>query len=143
MEAVTEFIYRSEKPTKDLLTQCSVKATLDLESGSQVLGDDMPLAEALEMDSVGIRVWSHPLGGIIPPYLAELRAAVAFLRCQEVSQIRTDVHCKHGHERTGLVIASYRVIAQGWAPARAARECLEKGMHWAYAPWLIQLWRLK
>lgn len=142
MIPVTDFIYRGEHPTADLLTQCSVKATLDLESGKQVLGDGLPLQEALTLDAVGVRCWAHPLGGIFPPTLDELRLAVAFLQDQERKQIRTQVHCKHGVDRTGMVVAAYRVTTQGWAPSRAALECLRMGMHRCYLPWLIQLWRL-
>jgi protein tyrosine/serine phosphatase len=37
------------------------------------------------------------------------------------------VHCAHGEERTGAVIAAYRVVAEGWDPAAAEAEALELG----------------
>jgi protein tyrosine/serine phosphatase len=35
------------------------------------------------------------------------------------------VHCQHGEDRTGLVIAAYRVLAQGWTKEQAMSEALE------------------
>jgi protein tyrosine/serine phosphatase len=37
------------------------------------------------------------------------------------------VHCAHGEERTGAVIAAYRVVAEGWDPAAAEKEALDLG----------------
>lgn len=37
------------------------------------------------------------------------------------------VHCQHGSDRTGMMVASYRVVVQGWSKERAAREMTEGG----------------
>ncbi|SHN67635.1 fused DSP-PTPase phosphatase/NAD kinase-like protein [Desulfovibrio litoralis] len=37
------------------------------------------------------------------------------------------VHCKHGADRTGLTIAMYRIIRQGWTREEAKKEMLEGG----------------
>ncbi|MEH6566649.1 MAG: dual specificity protein phosphatase family protein [Halopseudomonas sp.] len=37
------------------------------------------------------------------------------------------VHCKHGQNRTGLIIAMYRIIYDGWKPEQAVAEMLEGG----------------
>ncbi len=37
------------------------------------------------------------------------------------------VHCQHGSDRTGMMVAFYRVIVQGWSKERAAREMTEGG----------------
>lgn len=41
----------------------------------------------------------------------------------------TFVHCEHGQDRTGLVVACYRVKAMGWTKADAEKEMLEHGFH--------------
>ena len=38
------------------------------------------------------------------------------------------VHCKRGADRTGAVIAAYRIDHDGWDNARALREAMKKGM---------------
>jgi protein tyrosine/serine phosphatase len=37
------------------------------------------------------------------------------------------VHCAHGEERTGAVVAAYRVVVEGWEPAAAEKEAIEHG----------------
>jgi tyrosine-protein phosphatase SIW14 len=44
----------------------------------------------------------------------------------------TLVHCQHGEDRTGLVIAAYRVRYQGWTKETAMEEALKLG----YRGWL-------
>ena len=42
------------------------------------------------------------------------------------------VHCEHGQDRTGLVVATYRVMTCGWTKAKAMDEALGFG----YRDWL-------
>jgi protein tyrosine/serine phosphatase len=39
------------------------------------------------------------------------------------------IHCAHGQDRTGLVVALYRVIVEHWTPGRARAEALSAGYH--------------
>src|SRR2546430_2746714 len=39
------------------------------------------------------------------------------------------VHCEHGQDRTGLVVACYRVQAEGWSKAKAEKEMFDHGFH--------------
>lgn len=39
------------------------------------------------------------------------------------------VHCQHGADRTGLMVAMYRVAVQGWAREAAIDEMLHGGFH--------------
>ncbi len=39
------------------------------------------------------------------------------------------VHCKYGVDRTGTLVACYRIRADGWANERAEEEAEELGMH--------------
>ena len=39
------------------------------------------------------------------------------------------VHCRHGQDRTGLVVGLERVLVEGWAPADAYAEMLAHGFH--------------
>jgi tyrosine-protein phosphatase SIW14 len=45
------------------------------------------------------------------------------------SQKPVYVHCAHGQDRTGLVIGLERVFNEGWTPAAAWNEMLERGFH--------------
>lgn len=39
------------------------------------------------------------------------------------------IHCQHGADRTGAIVALYRVLVQGWDKAEAVREMNEGGFH--------------
>jgi protein tyrosine/serine phosphatase len=39
------------------------------------------------------------------------------------------VHCRYGDDRTGMVIAAYRISAQGWTPEEARKEMDAFGFH--------------
>lgn len=66
-------------------------------------------------------------------------------------QIATDpgrapvlVHCQHGADRTGTMIALYRVVVQGWTREEAIREMTEGGFGfhevWSNLPrWIREL----
>jgi tyrosine-protein phosphatase SIW14 len=42
------------------------------------------------------------------------------------------VHCQHGEDRTGLIVAAYRVMVSGWDKNKAMAEAL----HFGYRDWL-------
>jgi tyrosine-protein phosphatase SIW14 len=88
--------------------------------------------EAVELSPV--RVISMPISdwpdiywsGITQEYLNEILEAI-------VSALGpTLVHCQWGRDRTGLVVAAYRVRVCGWSKDRAWAEALQYG----YRRWL-------
>lgn len=64
-------------------------------------------------------------------------------------QIATDhsrqpmlVHCRHGADRTGTMIAAYRMVVQGWSADQALAEMQEGGF--GYHPvWANLVWRVR
>lgn len=48
------------------------------------------------------------------------------------------VHCLHGADRTGLAVAAYRVIEQGWSVAEAAKELHAFGFHRRVFPQILR-----
>ena len=42
---------------------------------------------------------------------------------------RTFIHCTHGEDRTGLVVACYRVWVEGWEKKVAEAEMKQHGFH--------------
>ena len=53
---------------------------------------------------------------------------VAVLRLIKNRQGAIVIHCKHGADRTGLIIALYRILFQGWSKEDAIEE-LEQGAY--------------
>jgi len=46
------------------------------------------------------------------------------------------IHCEHGQDRAGLVVAQYRMFVQGWSKPEAEKEMLAHGFHKG----LVGLW---
>jgi len=42
------------------------------------------------------------------------------------------IHCQHGADRTGAMVALYRVVVQNWSKADAIREMNEGGYHHSF-----------
>jgi protein tyrosine/serine phosphatase len=47
------------------------------------------------------------------------------------------VHCQHGADRTGTMVAAYRIVVQGWEREEAIREMTEGGF--SFHPFFINL----
>jgi protein tyrosine phosphatase (PTP) superfamily phosphohydrolase (DUF442 family) len=77
------------------------------------------------------------------PWHPEADDVVGFLKIVTDPQ-RTPVlvHCQHGADRTGTVIAVYRIAVQGWSKAEAIREMTQGGFGfhpaWGNLPRWIQ-----
>jgi len=115
---VSENLYRSAQPTAEgmrNIKQLGVNTIVNLRSfhsDRDEIGDT-----GLAYEHITMKAW-HP----------ERKEAVRFL------QIVTDpkrtpvlVHCQHGADRTGTMVAIYRVAVQGWTKEEAIREMTEGG----------------
>ena len=74
---------------------------------------------------------------------AEKEDVVQFLRIvTNPSRLPIFVHCEHGSDRTGMMVAIYRVVVSGWTKKQAIREMVEGGygFHsiWANLPRFIR-----
>ena len=74
-------------------------------------------------------------GIFMPP---DKKTVVSFLRLvfEKSHNGGVYVHCYHGVDRTGFMVACYRIVVCGWTVERAYKEMLENGFHWwAYWWW--------
>ena len=56
--------------------------------------------------------------------------AVAFLRVASDPQYHPIfVHCRDGVDRTGMMVALYRIVVEGWSKEKALAEMKEMGFH--------------
>lgn len=90
-----------------------------------VLRTAIPEAERSAAAQLGLAVVHIPMDGTRMPSMEEVDRALTVIL--DPSKRPVLVHCTHGEERTGAVIAAYRVVADGWDPAAAAAEAIELG----------------
>lgn len=141
---LTDDIYRGRRPTRELLlaAEPNPRTLLNLESGwYERLNPGVLKAHELasELGMVQLRL---PMSPLKPPSLAQVVEAYEMMNSLDVPRPLL-VHCREGVDRTGVVCAYYRVVAEGWSPADAMQEMLSLGFHrWRYLYWLPQIRRL-
>ena len=133
---VTNNIYRGDRP-KDLLQIRDLGkkvAIINLENDR-----DAVFYEGEAAYHLGMLFENHPLSEFERPPSKKLRKIVA--RIQELVALGYTVfiHCKHGKDRTGYVVAALRMLTQGWSFERAYKEAKDMGHKWWFAPYLL-LW---
>jgi hypothetical protein len=84
--------------------------------------DPKRIAREREAGSPDIDVVSEPLNSLDPITPEEAARLDRILRRLKAAVRPIYVHCEHGRDRTGLVIALYRVRYEGWTAERAAAE---------------------
>lgn len=119
-------LYRGDQPSPQgmqNLKELGLKTIINLRSfhsDRDEIGDT-----GLAYVHITMKAW-HP----------EEKEAVRFLKIVTDPQ-RTPVlvHCQHGSDRTGTMIAVYRIAVQGWSKAEAIREMTEGGFgfHWIWS----------
>lgn len=128
-------LYRGPSPQNESdwqqLADSGIKFILDLQTGVCLMRDGSPLVEILKGDDHGIKTFLHPLGEILPPTKKELDDAFWIL----IKNKPLYVHCKTGVDRTGMVIAYWRIQYFKWSKQKAIAEMKQAGMHWWYYWW--------
>jgi protein tyrosine/serine phosphatase len=130
MKQVSEGIYRSARPTYDELKESGVKTVINLEDDKDAVEQERKWCYEL-----GIIFISIPMSEIKKPDMNELWTITVLGIKRVIKPIL--IHCKHGHERTGIVIAEYRMKVEGWSKWKAIREALKEGFSPFYLWWFL------
>ncbi|HEV2719278.1 MAG TPA: dual specificity protein phosphatase family protein [Thermoanaerobaculia bacterium] len=84
-------------------------------------------SERKEAEALGLRYVSIPVGGWSAPAKAQVAEFLTLLRGSSGDKIF--VHCHLGRDRTGVMIAAYRVAEQHWTAKQAIQEMHSAGFH--------------
>lgn len=121
---VDQHVYRGGQPTADglkYLAQIGVKTVVDLREN-----DSRSLAEKQAVTSLGMQFVNVPMTGLTPPTPAQITEILGLL--EEANGGAVYVHCRRGADRTGAVIAAYRIDHDRWDNVRALKEAMADGM---------------
>jgi protein-tyrosine phosphatase len=137
MIQVSKNLWRGGRP-KDLadLQKAGFKTIIDLESGIyEALHDDK--YERQNPADFGLRGVHIPCSDFFPPDYEKVSKFIAW----SITSKKCYVHCLHGVDRTGYMVACYRMYIEGWSASDAVREMLKLGFHkFPYAIWIPSLW---
>lgn len=105
------------------LKSLAVRSILSLEDegGDSALADVERQAAATQ----DIAFKWQPMSPSAQPTLAQINKALLFITTPANQPVL--VHCKHGSDRTGIVLAAYRIRYDHWTKAQAVAEMKEYG----------------
>lgn len=119
-------VLRSGRPTekglKDLKTKYGLKTIINLEDSASNVKKESGWAKNL-----GIEYNSFPTSSWSRPDDAKVNQILELLRDQTRYPIL--IHCKHGEDRTGMMIGLHRVETESWTAQAAYDEMLKLGFH--------------
>jgi protein tyrosine/serine phosphatase len=118
LHRVTPRLYRGAQPLDEGFAELKAMG-VDTVVNLRSLHSDRDHTQALGLGYVHIRENAWHL---------EDEDVIAFLRAVTNPKNGTIfVHCQHGADRTGTMIAAYRIVVQGWRKRAAIREMTEGG----------------
>ncbi len=143
---VTETLYRGGRPTSSdqiqFLAQSGFKAVINLQGGdikNKYIGFAVPWfvkgesvqeisAEGSLVFANGMEYVSLPLSSLRPVTREEAKSIAKALKIMsDPAKQPVFIHCAHGRDRTGLVVALYRMVYQNWSLKDAHDEMISKG----------------
>lgn len=128
---VSDQLYRGAQPNisnLDELKKLGVTTVVDLRSESSHIREE----ERRRTESLGMHFVSIPVGGFSNPSAAQLAQFFALLR-QSPSE-KVFVHCRFGHDRTGVFVATYRIAFDHWSADQAITEMNAFGFNHRFHP---------
>ena len=125
---VTDTLYRSEQPLaadKTWLETYNIQTIVNLRSSGK--------RDQKELGAMGIHLVHLPMRAW---RISDEQVAQALQQIRQGQKKGSVlVHCYHGSDRTGLVIAMYRIIEQNWS-IKAAQEEMKKGGYGFHPIWV-------
>jgi tyrosine-protein phosphatase SIW14 len=128
---VNEHVYRGAQPSEEgfaSLSKLGIKTVIDLRE----LGEHSQADEKRIVEAGGMRYVSIPMKGMTTPTNEQVSRVISLL--ESASEGPVFVHCKRGADRTGGVIAVYRIEHDRWDSDRALNEARALGMSWFQKP---------
>ncbi|HVE57852.1 MAG TPA: tyrosine-protein phosphatase [Pyrinomonadaceae bacterium] len=125
-EVVKAKLYRGAQPTEEgvkKLAQMGVKTIIDLRGA-----DERAKREETWARSAGLKFINVPLNNWFGPPDEKIAEIEKLINAPENQPVF--VHCQRGADRTGTVIAVYRITNEDWTAQRAEEEAKKFGFGW-------------
>jgi tyrosine-protein phosphatase SIW14 len=121
---IGEALFRGAQPTAAGLTQLKqlgITTIVDLRGGLDVV------LERKRAEALGFRFIDIPISGWAPPSDEQVAQFLSLVHDSQGEKIF--VHCRYGGDRTGVMIAAYRIAENHWSVKQAIEEMHVFGFH--------------
>ncbi len=127
---ISEVLFRGAQPSAQGLAELK---KLGITTIVNLRGNRGPVAlERRQAESLGMRFIDIPVLGWSAPTNAQV---AQFLKLfQDDSQQKVFVHCHYGEDRSGVMVAAYRIARQNWTADQAVAEMVSFGFHYHLYP---------
>ena len=122
-DRVNDGLYRGAQPDSpgmEGLKRRGIKAIINLR-----MTGDVSVAEEVEARDFGMTYTNVPMRGLGRPTDEQVTKALLII---ETFPAPVFIHCKYGCDRTGTIIACYRIQHDGWTSKAALSEARQHGM---------------
>jgi len=101
-------------------------------------GEDsaMRQRERKKAEALGLRFVSIPISGWSPPTNEQVAEFLSLFR--GLAPQKVFVHCRFGDDRTGVMVATYRMAIEKWSSQQALKEMYFFGFNGFWHPAMIQ-----
>jgi len=128
---INDHLYRGAQPREqglDELKKLGITTVVDLR------GEDPQKIdwERKELESLGIRFVNIPVSGWSPPTNEQVAQFLALFR--DNPEQKVFVHCRFGNDRTGVLVATYRMAIEKLPPDQALHEMYFFGFNGFWHP---------
>lgn len=123
---VSERLYRGGQPKKGgvkKLAEIGIKTIVNLRGA-----DELTRVEEAEAKAAGLSYFNIPMPNLSRPSHEQVAHVMAIIETKENWPVF--VHCKRGSDRTGTIVAVYRISNDGWTANQAMAEAKRYGLHW-------------
>jgi tyrosine-protein phosphatase SIW14 len=121
---VNENLYRGGQPLPggiQRLAKLGIKTVINLRDDDERESD-----EEAEVRAVGLHYFNVPMSGFRSPSDEEIEKVLLIIN--DAKNWPVFVHCHHGEDRTGTIVACYRISQDGWTFEQAKKEAKRHGM---------------
>lgn len=123
---VNEKLYRGGQPKSGgvkKLAELGIKTIINLRGADQTTR-----AEEVEARAAGLTYFNISMPGLSRPTPDQVARVMAVLNDEQHWPVF--IHCKRGSDRTGTVVALYRISNEEWTASQAMTEAKRHGMSW-------------